>query len=142
MFDELEKEIQKEEGWVATPYYCTEGYPTVGFGFKIGNKGDPLPKFRLPKEAGVAWLRSLIAQIDNDLHTTFPWYAKLSDTRKIVLCSMVYQMGLDGFKKFTMTIHYISISDFDKAAKQMLSSKWATQTPERAKRHANKMQIG
>lgn len=34
--------IQIEEGYREKAYYCSEGYPTIGTGHKIGPKGAPL----------------------------------------------------------------------------------------------------
>jgi len=30
--------LAKEEGFRAKPYYCSENYPTIGYGEKIGDK--------------------------------------------------------------------------------------------------------
>ena len=34
--------LEKEEGFRAKPYLCSEGYPTVGYGQRIGAKNQPL----------------------------------------------------------------------------------------------------
>ena len=54
--------IKYEEGWRPKPYLCSEGYPTAGFGFKLGPKNAPLSyyTFTLPLSAGEAWLTSLL----------------------------------------------------------------------------------
>ena len=49
-------------------------------------------------------------------------------------------MGAAGVKKFEYTIEHIEAGDYDKAAKEMLNSEWAKQTPNRAKALAERME--
>ena len=46
---------------------------------------------------------------------------------------MCYQMGLYGFSCFKKTIAYLQDKKFEKASVEMLDSRWAEQTPSRAK---------
>lgn len=62
--------------------------------------------------------------------------------RADVLYSMAYQLGVDGLLAFKNTLVMISVGNFDGAAEGMLSSIWARQTPQRAKRHAQVMRSG
>ena len=47
---------------------------------------------------------------------------------------MCYQLGLGGFSKFKKTISYLEKENYLEASKEMLDSKWAKQTPNRAKK--------
>lgn len=131
--------IQREEGWRNKPYYCSEGYPTVGYGFKIGDKGDPLPKFTLPKQAGDAWLDYIIEDIYEHLILKL---SHLNEPRAAIIISMCYQLGIDGCMKFKNMWKAIEKEDYEEASRQMLDSKWAKQTKERARRHAQVMLTG
>ena len=128
--------LMLEEGWRDKPYYCSEGYPTVGYGFKIGDKGDPLPKFKLPLSAGIAWLDSEARMIIESLLCESPWYANLDSVRQAVFISMAYQIGISGLMKFKKAIAAASAQDWETCHAEMLDSNWYAQTPERAKRHA------
>ena len=46
-------------------------------------------------------------------------------------------MGVSGFSKFKKTIKYLADKNYDKASKEMLDSRWARQTPNRAIRLSN-----
>ena len=145
-----------EEGWREKPYIDTLGYPTVGFGFVIGPKGAPLANytFKLPRTAGEVWMRCILDQMCVDTNKYQPVDTALqylagratgslyNDPRCAVLLSMCYQMGVAGVADFKSTLAFIARGDFTKAAVNMLSSKWATQTPKRAQRHARQMQTG
>lgn len=153
--------LAEEEGWRDKPYIDSEGYPTVGFGFLLGPKGAALSNytFTLPRTAGEVWMRCILDQMVLKIETD-PRYGLIrgaldklrsfsktgtsdySDPRICVLLSMCYQMGLDGVAKFQNTLGFILAGQFTKAAVNMLASKWATQTPHRAKRHAEQMRSG
>lgn len=136
-----------EEGFREKPYIDTEGYPTVGTGFKIGPKGAPLShyQFTLPKEVSDAWLISFLNKtIDkmNDNESILLAGEACSQPRNDILISMAYQMGVAGLAGFKNTLAMIARGDFGGAAAGMLNSKWAKQTPARAKRHAEVMRTG
>lgn len=148
--------FQTEEGWREKPYLCSEGYPTVGFGFKLGPKGAALANytFTLPRTAGEVWLRCYLDEMTAEItrftevnNTLKILQSKASaslynDPRCAVLLSMCYQMGVDGVDQFRNTLRFMQQGDYVKAAVNMLASKWAKQSPARAQRHAKQMQTG
>lgn len=139
--------IAFEEGWREKPYLCSEGYPSTGFGFKIGPKGAPISQyqFTLPIEAGAAWLESILTKTRSDMMRLPRIAAAMNacdEVRQAVLISMAYQMGLDGLDQFKNTLKAVAECRWDDAASGMLDSKWAKQTSGRAKRHAEQMRTG
>ena len=56
---------------------------------------------------------------------------------KDVLYEMCYQMGVSGVSKFKKTLLYLENKEFRMASKEMLDSRWARQTPNRAKKLSN-----
>jgi lysozyme len=133
----IEKLLAFEEGYREKPYYCSEGYPTIGIGKRIGAKGANLSLYQFSCSISVAnaFLEEDINLIKMDLKK-FKWYKGLDDGRKIILISMCYQLGVSGLLKFKKMIKAIENCDFIEAEKQALDSKWAKQTPVRAARHA------
>ena len=141
------KLLEREEGWSSQPYYCTENYPTIGFGFRIGPKDAPLKLYRLhiSKALGVAWLAELVQETMDDMQRYPEIVAALAscnDARKAVLISMAYQMGADGLAKFDNTLKAVAEQRWGDAQAGMTASKWARQTPNRANRHAIQMLRG
>lgn len=136
-----------EEGFKSTPYIDTEGYPTVGTGFKIGPKGAPLSNytFMLPKEVSDVWLQSLVDTTVAKMNGTPSILAALKQCnapRRDVLVSMAYQMGVNGLAAFKNTLAMVEAGNFTGASSGMLASLWAKQTPKRAARHAEVMRTG
>ena len=81
-----------EEGFRAKPYYCSEGYPTIGIGQKIGNKNQPLSDFEgttTTISAAKIELKKEIGQIKETL-IKYGWYNGLNEERKIIIQSMAY----------------------------------------------------
>ncbi|MGY6030675.1 glycoside hydrolase family protein [Phytobacter sp. AG2a] len=136
-----------EEGYRSAPYIDTEGYPTVGTGFKIGPKGVALSNytFTLPKEVSDVWLQSLVDTTIAKMNSTPLILAALKQCnppRRDVLISMAYQMGVTGLSGFKNTLAMIAAGNYTGAASGMLASLWAKQTPNRAARHAEVMRTG
>lgn len=139
------KIISFEEGFKANPYYCSENFPTIGIGRRVGNKGDPLQNLMvsLSDEEGLLhrWIDSTTSTIQKYPAIYNAWI-KMNDARKAVLLSMIYQLGINGtinFKKFLIAA---SNSDWDSARAEMLDSKAARQTPNRFKRQSGVMYLG
>ena len=63
-----------------------------------------------------------------------PWMSALDSVRFGALLNMAFQMGVDGLLGFKNTLTTIEAGRYESAAEQMLQSRWAKQTPERAKR--------
>ena len=139
--------VQYEEGFREKPYLCSEGYPTVGTGIRIGPKGADLKnyEFTVPREVDAVWLQSILNSTMKGMLMN-ERIAKamnvLDEARTAVLVSMAYQMGVPGLAQFKNTLYLVETKQFEEAAKAMLDSKWARQTPNRARRHAEQMRSG
>lgn len=139
--------LQYEEGFREKPYLCSEGYPTVGTGIRIGPKGAALSnyQFTVPREVDAVWLQSILNKTMRDMLSNeriANAMNVLDEARTAVLVSMAYQMGVQGLAQFKNTLYLVETKQFKEAAKAMLDSKWARQTPNRAKRHAEQMRSG
>ena len=119
-----------DEGETTKPYYCTGGYLTNGCGLN-------LEVLEMPKEVADLWLDYVLKDIDKKI-VYYPLlnsaYIICSEVRKMALKNMMYQMGVSGASKFKNMLTAIIEGDFEKAADEALDSKWAEQTPNRAKR--------
>jgi len=128
---DLRKSIALHEGLSLTPYKCTEGYTTVGFGRNLDSRGISLA------EAYVL--------LDNDIENCkreaerFSWFDQLTGQRADVVVELIFNLGFRGLSKFKNMIKAIENEDWDTAAIEMLDSRWAEQVGERAVTLANKM---
>ena len=139
--------LEIEEGFREEPYYCSEGYPTIGYGLKIGTKGAPLDQyiFTMPKGVARYWLQyevdrlCSLMEMDDEISSAL---LMCNPVRTAVLISMAYQLGIAGLKKFKKTLNFIERGEFENAANEMLISRWSDQTPERAERMSDLMEAG
>ena len=70
------------------------------------------------------------------------WFPNLDQVRQDVLIDMAYNLGFFGLSTFKNTLAYIANGNYDKAADNMLKSKWATQVKGRAEELAEMMRTG
>ena len=133
-----------EEGMETKVYRCSEGYPTIGKGTKIGPKGAPLEyyTFTVSEKVADAMMEEKISRITRILLRE-NFYCRLNEDRQIIIQSMAYQMGVSGVAKFENMIKALSLKGWQRAHDEALDSLWAKiQTPERAKRHAKVLLTG
>lgn len=114
------------------------GYPTVGIGILLDkDRGGGLR----PEESEFVF-RNRLRLIDEALSNRIPWIKKLDPARRGVLLNMAFQMGIDGMLGFKKTMATVESGHYQKAAVEMLGSKWAKQTPARAHRLSQQMRTG
>ena len=126
------------------PYLCSQGYVTIGVGTKLHNHKRMNPKdFPIRVGRGMAWdwaeseLELKYAKIRK--HPLGAILIAIDPDRRTILLSMAFQLGVNGLFNFKRMWRYIASGNWDRAAIEMLDSKWARQTPERATRHARVM---
>ncbi len=63
----------------------------------------------------------------------------IDDLAKELIIEMVFQLGKTGVSKFRNMWKHLSAMEYSSAASEMLDSRWAKQTPNRAQNMSNKM---
>lgn len=135
---ELTKQLRRDEGEVLTAYQDHLGFWTIGVGRLI----DKRKGGGITAEESAYLLSNDIDKREAELLRRAPWMAHLDSVRFGALLNMAFQMGVDGLLGFTNTLQMVRSGDYEGAASNMLRSKWAEQTPERAKRISKQMQSG
>lgn len=139
MIEQLTAQLRRDEGTRATAYKDSMDFLTIGVGRLIDSR-KPGAGLR-PDEIDYL-LRNDINDRMQALTKALPWFSALDDARRGVLINMAFQLGTAGLLGFKSTLALISAGKYAEAAEQMLKSKWATQTPARAKRLAEQMKTG
>lgn len=139
MIEKLTAQLRRDEGTKATAYQDHLGFFTIGVGRLIDSR-KPGAGLR-PDEIDYL-LRNDIADRAAALTKALPWFDRLDEARQGVLLNMAFQLGTAGLLGFKSTLALVAAGKYAEAAEQMLKSKWATQTPARAKRLAEQMKIG
>lgn len=118
--------IKKHEGLRLKPYHCSEGKLTIGIGRNLESNG-------ISEEEAEYMALNDIAMAEKAASSLVRDFLVLNDNRKIVLVSMAFQMGRTGLSKFVKMLDAVDLGAFRTASDEMLDSRWAKQTPERAK---------
>ena len=135
--DELMERIKEHEGYRLDPYYCTEGFLTGGYGHRIMD-GEDVPTTKegwdkiFEQDFNKAW--DSMERLCEENNLDIPLKAQG------ILCEMIFQMGATGVSKFRNMILALQSHSYMDAASEMLDSKWAKQTPNRAKDLSSRME--
>ena len=122
--------IKISEGFRSRPYRCTENHLTIGYGFAIKD-------LELDEDICDMILERKVAKLVQRLEKNLPYLPSLPKDAQDVLIEMSYQMGLSGVKKFKLALKYMEHKNWDRAADEMLLSRWHSQTPRRCKELRN-----
>ena len=139
----LKSMLEYEEGRRYKPYKCSEGFWTYGIGHKMTS--DELKTCATRTEVSDSAIDRMFEsdkQKAINAASKYGWFKNLNEPRQAVVISMIFQMGEAGFSKFQMVREYLLRGEYIEAASEMLDSRWAKQTPNRAKRHARQMRTG
>jgi lysozyme len=134
----IEEELIKDEGKIPHVYKDHLGYYTIGVGTLIDERlGGGL------RDSEIMFiLRNRIREARQELDRVIPWWRGIGGDRGAVLLLMAFQLGVPRLMLFKRALYAIEREDFETGADEMLDSKWATQTPERAQRMASIMRSG
>ena len=125
MTDKLIEAVKFSEGFRDRVYKDTLGIDTIGYGFAIKDLvlDEDISEMILERK-----LEALIERVNK----RFDFVECLPEEAQEVIYEMCYQLGVTGVSKFKKTLAYLAHHEFKLASKEMLDSKWARQTPNRA----------
>lgn len=130
----IEEQLILHEGMKLKPYRCPAGKLTIGVGRNLEDKG-------LSKQEALFLLRRDIAEITNELRK-YPWFETLDMVRQKVLIDMAFNLGINGLFSFKKMLSYLKAGDYEKAADEMVNSRWYGQVGDRSKRLVKMMRTG
>lgn len=127
--------LEQDEGLRLKPYRDTVGKLTIGCGRNLDDVG-------ITTEEARYLLENDVGRAEADLDRNIPWWRELSEKRRHVLVSLVFNMGwpkLSGFVKFLAALKR---NDWPGAAMEMRDSRWYSQVKGRGERLAKAMEEG
>ena len=129
-FKALIERLKVNEGFRSRVYQCSLGFDTIGYGFAIKD-------LELTEKEAEYLLANRVSQKHLHLLDNLDWYSDMPPEVQGVILEMVYQLGFTGFTKFKKAISNMKDRDWKGAATEMLDSRWAKQTPNRANQLAD-----
>lgn len=128
--EKLKKELTSDEGEVLHEYKDSLGYSTIGVGRLI----DKRKGGGITHEEAMHLLDNDITKKTAQVVDALPWIINHPDDVQRAVINMAFQMGIEGLLGFKNTLALIQAKKYREAADNALKSKWAQQTPNRAKR--------
>ena len=134
----LMKSVKAHEGFRNSVYKDTLGKRTVGYGHLcVEDHWEDNREYTVPELE-----RVLEADLNNAIRGAEELCSDcpvLDDQAKEIITEMVFQLGKTGVSKFRNMWKALKVPDYPTAAKEMLDSRWAKQTPNRAKEMSDHM---
>lgn len=149
--------LKKHEGFRKEVYQCTAGVATIGYGFALKDLNakeraiwggelrltqdevDGLIKARawhllyMNENTAEEILELKVVACLKAVFAAWQWLAYRDSDLQEAVCEWVYQLGLKGVKGFKKSLALIESEKYASASAEVLQSRWAKQTPKRAK---------
>lgn len=136
--------IEAHEGYRAAPYQDSLALWTLGIGRCV--ETNPLTRTEwkrlldsgdltvaITHEGAMQLVEVEVDKIIRELSSELDFWPALPDGVQEILIEMAFQMGAGSLLAFHRMLAAIKRHDYEAAAKEGLASKWAKQTPGRAK---------
>jgi lysozyme len=125
MYDNIKKMLIKNEGLVCQPYHCSAGKLTIGVGRNLESNG-------ISEDEAMYLLENDIKRVTANLDKMWAVWRTFPEKAQLVCIDMTYQMGITGFMNFRQTRALMEMGCWLEASEEVLRSKYAIQTPNRA----------
>ncbi len=136
----LHKRIMDHEGFVDSVYLDTEKKATIGYGHLV-TKEDNFVEGVNYKEKD---LRQLfykdVEKAETGADQVIGHIKELHPEARNIIIEMVYQLGTTGVRNFKKMISALEESDYKKASREMINSRWHQQTTRRCESLAKLME--
>ena len=135
--DQLREDLKVDEGVKYEIYLDHLGLPTFGIGHLVTESdpehgqpvGTTVSEDRVNKQ-----FEADVQLVLQDCVTVFPNFDTLPETAQLVIANMMFNMGRPRFSGFKKFIAGVNAGDWNKAAVEMMDSRWAKQVGARAER--------
>ena len=125
-------DIKRDEGLRLKPYICTAGKLTIGYGRNIEDRG-------VTEEEAEYLLSNDLLLVTKQLRSKIDYFDDLPQNVQEALINMCFNLGITRLMKFKRMFKALEIGNYERAATESLSSRWARQVGARADRIAKKI---
>lgn len=125
--------IKRHEGLSLFVYQDTQGHDTLGYGHLLAHGITPAAaEFILHEDISSAYQQARMVR----------GFDGLNVARQAVIVEMVFNLGYKRLKTFRKMLTALAEKDYQRAAREMLHSRWAEQVGYRAQELAEQMEKG
>ena len=134
MYDNIKEMLIKNEGLCLNLYKCSLGYNTIGVGRCLDKNG-------ISEDEAMYLLENDIQRVVDNLDKMWEVWRSFPVPAQEVCVDMAFQMGIAGFMNFRQTRALMEMGCWLEASEEVLRSKYAVQTPNRAARNSRKLAL-
>lgn len=142
--ERLREELAIDEGIKHEVYLCSLGHKTHGIGHLITKEdpewdlevGDPVS----PDRVAACFAKDVQVSV-NDCEIIFKGFNSYPEEAQRVFANMSFQLGRPTLSKFKKAIAFAEEGDWLSCSEEILLSRWAKQTPNRAQRLSNRLAV-
>jgi len=132
MYDNIKEMLIKNEGLVCGVYTCSAGKLSCGVGRNLEANG-------ISEEEAMFMLENDINRVVDNLDKVWEVCRTFPVPAQEVCVDCTFQMGISGFMNFRRTRALMEMGAWLEASEEVLRSKYAVQTPNRAARNSRKL---
>ena len=140
--EQLRKELELDEGCKHETYKCTQNKITGGIGHMItewDNEKYTEVGVEISDEQVQAWFNKDIESVLNDCELLYEDFDYLPEDAQLIIANMMFNLGHSRLSAFLGMKAGVDARDWNKAADEMIDSKWYEQVPNRAGRLVKRM---
>ena len=135
--DQLRKELERDEGIVYEIYNDHLGYATFGIGHLVTGS-DPEYGLAVGTAVSEARCKSVFEEdvqiVLGDCEKLYSDFYQLPEEAQLIIANMMFNMGLTRLSKFRGMKNGVDARDWERAADEMVDSRWYNQVTKRADR--------
>ena len=132
---QIEKRLIEFEGLRLMPYRCTSNKLTIGVGRNIEDRG-------ISVETAMQMLREDLELVIDELKRAIPGFDKMPESVQEALVDLAFNMGTPTLLTFKRALRALQAQEWDNAADEILSSRYAKQVGRRAEIIADMIRSG
>ena len=121
------EQLKRDEGVRKFPYTDTTGHLSIGTGRNLQDDGISDIEIDF-------LLRNDVNAVSFILNARLPWFRSIDPVRQGALMNMCFNLGFNGLEEFGKMLTAFAKGDWTTAAAEMVSSAWAKEVGDRAKR--------
>ena len=135
--EQLRKELERDEGIVYEIYNDHLGYATFGIGHLVTGS-DPEYGLAVGTAVSEARCKSVFEEdvqiVLGDCEKLYSDFHQLPEEAQLIIANMMFNMGLTRLSKFRGMKNGVDARDWERAADEMVDSRWYNQVTKRADR--------
>jgi lysozyme len=142
LLEKLRQELARDEGIVYEIYLDHLSLPTFGLGHLVRPSdpeyGQPVGTPVSEERVNECFTQDVQTTLD-DCEILYPDFAELPDEAQLVIANMMFNMGRPRLSQFKGMKAGVDARDWNRAADEMVDSRWYKQVTNRAERLVSRM---